>query len=106
MFNPGELTHLLVLQIKSITSDAELNSVIVWNDWRTIWCKPIPKSGREFFKLQTNNSEITEAFKVRYIAGVSPHQRLKFRGKYLEIIDVINEGERNIELSLTCKGVI
>ena len=104
--NPGELTHQIILQIKSITQDAELNSIITWLDWRTVWASPLPKTGREYYRLATNNSEITEAFKIRYIAGVNPHQRLKFRGKYLEIIDVINEGERNIELSLTCKGII
>ena len=102
----GELTHQITLQIKSIFQDNELNSVETWQDWRTIWCKPMPKSGREFFKLQTMNSEITEAFKIRYLAGVNPHQRVKFRGKYFEIIEVINEGERNIWLILTCKGAI
>ena len=103
----GELTHQVTLQIKSITSDAELNSVIAWNDWRTVWATPMPKTGREFYRLSTNNSEITEAFRIRYIAGVNSHQRIKFMNKYLEIIgDPINEGERNISLVLTCKGAI
>jgi len=106
MINPGELTHQIVLQIKSIFQDNELNVIEVWNDWRKIWCKPIPKTGREFFKIQTVNSEITEAFKIRYIAGVNPHQRVRFRGNLLEIIEVINEGERNNTLLLTCKGAI
>lgn len=106
MINPGELTHQIVLQIKSIFQDNELNVVVVWNDWRTVWCTPLPKTGREFYRLNTNNSEITEAFKIRYIAGVNPHQRVKFRGDLFEIIEVINEGEKNETLLLTCKAVI
>ena len=104
--NPGELTHQIVLQIKSITQDAELNPIETWQDWRTVWASPMPKTGREFYKLATVNSEITEAFKIRYIAGVNPHQRIKFRNKYLEIIDVINTEEKNKEIILTCKGVV
>ena len=104
--NPGELTHQIIIQIKSITQDAELNSIITWLDWRTAWASPLPKTGREFYRLATNNSEITEAFKIRYIAGVNPHQRIKFRGKYFEIIEVINTGELNIELLLTCKTIV
>ena len=105
--NPGELTHQIIIQIKSITQDAELNSIITWLDWRTVWASPLPKTGREYYKLATVNSEITEAFKIRYIAGVNSHQRIKFMNKYLEIIgDPINEGERNISLVLTCKGAI
>ena len=104
--NPWSLTHQIILQIKSITQDSELNPIETWQDWRTVWCEPIPKTGREFFKLQTMNAEITEAFKIRYIAGINPHQRVKFRGKYFEIIEVINTGERNEEIVLTCKGAI
>ena len=104
--NSGKLTHLIVLQKKSLTQDAELNSIITWLDWRTIWASPFPKTGREYYKLATVNSEITEAFKIRYIAGVNTHQRVKFGVKYLEIIEAINEEERNISLVLTCKGAI
>jgi len=104
--NIGELTHQITLQIKTITQDAELNPIETWNDWRTVWASPMPKTGREFYKLATVNSEITEVFKIRYIGGVNPHQRVKFRCKYFEIIEVINEGEKNETLTLTCKGVI
>ncbi len=103
----GELTHQITLQIKSITQDAELNPIPDWADWRTVWAAPMPKTGREFFRLQTNNAEITEVFKIRYIAGVTAHQRIKFKGRYFEIIgDPINEGERNEALLLTCKAVV
>lgn len=105
--DPGELTHQITIQIKSITQDAELNAVETWHDWRKVWAKPIPKTSREFYRLSTNNSEITEVFEIRYIAGITAHQRIKFRNRYLEIIgDPINEGERNVELLLTCKGAI
>ena len=104
--NPGELTHQIIIQIKSITQDAELNSVEVWQDWRTVWASPMPKTGREYYRLSTNNSEITEAFKIRYIGGVNPHLRVKFRGKYFEIIEVINESERNETLIIAAKAVI
>ena len=106
MINPGELTHQIIIQIKSITQDAELNSIITWLDWRTIWASPLPKTGREYYKLATVNSEITEAFKTRYIGFISPHLRIKFRNKYFEIIEVINTDESNTELLLTAKAVV
>ena len=106
MINPGELTHQIILQIKSITQDAELNSIITWLDWRTVWASPLPKTGREYYRLATNNSEITEAFKIRYIGFMSPHLRIKFRNKYFEIIEVINTDESNTELLLTAKAVV
>ena len=104
--NPGELTHRITIQNKTITQDAELNSIETWADWRTVWAKPLAKTSREFYRLSTNNSEITEVFKILYNPNVTAHQRIKFRGRYLEIIgDPINEGEKDNGLLLTCKGV-
>jgi SPP1 family predicted phage head-tail adaptor len=104
--NPGILVHQIIIQIKSISQDAELNAVETWMDWRTLWAQAMPKLGKEYYKLQTINNDITEVFKTRYIAGINPRQRIKFMCKYYEIIDVINTDERNKELLITCKAVV
>lgn len=106
MINAGDLTHQISLYKKSIAQDAELSSTETWALWRTIWAQPMPKTSKEYYKLSTMNSEITEVFKTRYIAGITAHQRIKFKGKYLEIIDTINVDEKNTELIITCKGAI
>ena len=102
----GELTHRIIIQAKDITQDAELNPIETWIDWRTLWTSPMPKTGREYYKLATVNSEIEEAFKIRYIAGVNTHQRVKFRDKCFEILGVINTAEKNEEIILTCKAAV
>lgn len=105
--NPSVLTKQLTLQIKTITQDAELNPIETWNDWRTVWTAPMPKTSKEYFKLQTMNNEITEVFKVRYNANINSYMRVKFRNKYFDIIgSPINPEERNEELWITCKGVV
>jgi len=106
MINAGELTHQITLQKKSITQDSELNPIETWINWRTLWAQPMPKTGKEYYKLATVNSDITEAFKIRYIGGVSPHLRLLFRCKYFEILDVINTDEKNQEIIITAKVAV
>lgn len=106
MINPSKLSHKITIYKKSITQDAELNAVEDWLQWRTLWSSPMPKTGKEYYKLNVVNSEITEVFEVRYIKGITPHDRIKFKCKYLEIIDVINKEERNETLIITCKGVV
>lgn len=104
--NPGVLTHQIILYVKSITQDSELNTVETWTLWRTLWAQPVSKTGKEYYKLSTINSDITEVFRIRYIAGITSRHKIKFRGKYLEIIDVINVDEKNVEILITCKGMI
>lgn len=107
MINVGELTHKIVIQVKSISQDAELNSVETWMDWRTVWAKPMPRSSKEYYRLATINPEITEVFQIRYIAGVNAQQRIKFKCRYFEIVGFpINEGEQNESLLITCKGAV
>ena len=104
--NPGDKTHQLIIQVPTLTQNDEGVSTITWTDWQTVWAQPLKKEGREYFKLSNNNSEITEIFRIDYIGKVSPHHRIKFKCQYYEIISVINEGERNVELLLTCKAVV
>lgn len=106
--NPGKLKHRLTIQNKTTDQDAELNTVEIWHDWKTVWTAPILPTSREFYsyRLATVNIEVTEGFKVRYIQGVTAHQRVLFKGKTLEIIgDPINIDEANKELILSCKEV-
>ena len=101
------LTQRITIQEKTITQDAELNSIESWIDWKTIWAAPLDETSREFYRLATNNSEVTKAFKIRYFDGVTAHQRISSKGRYFEIIgEPINISERNIELILTCKGIV
>ena len=107
MIKAGELNQRITIQRAIITQDSELNPVETWEDWLTVWAEAIPRDSREFFRLQTMNSEMTEAFKTYYVKSVTSHMRVKFKRKYLSIIgEPINTGERNEELILTCKGAI
>ena len=101
----GKLTKWITLQGQATTQDAELNPVTTWTDWRTVKAEPLTKTSREFFRLATNNAEITHVFRIRYIGGVTAYKRVKFGRKLLEIIgEPDNEGERNVSLLITCKG--
>jgi SPP1 family predicted phage head-tail adaptor len=105
-FDAGKLTIQITIQSKTIAQDAEGNASAAWSDLKTVWAEPLGKTSREFYRLATNNSEITQIFRVRYAAGITPHMRVKFGGTYLGIIGAENEGERNISLLLICKGEI
>lgn len=106
MIRAGELRHTIVIQNKTITQDDELNPIETWGTFLTVRAAPMPKEGREFYRMSAMNSEITEVFRVRYSSTITAHMRVKFRSKYFDIIGVINPDERDIELLLTCKAVV
>lgn len=100
------LDQRITIQRAIITQDSELNPIETWEDWLTVWAEAIPKDSREYFRLQTMNSETTEAFKIYYVGSITSHMRVKFKNRYFPLIgEPINTGERNEELILTCKAV-
>ena len=101
----GRLTERIKLQTKTLNKDAELNTVPSWQDWGSVWAEALPKSGREYFKLQTSNSEITEVFAIRFNSGVTPHMRVVYKAQEYNIISVI-VAKRDVEMWLTCKAVV
>ena len=101
----GRLTEQIALQVKTLGKDEELSTTETWSNWRTVWAECIPKTGREYFKLQTTNSEVTDVFAVRHNSSITPHMRVKYKGRDYDIIDVMPV-KRNVELWLTCKAVV
>jgi SPP1 family predicted phage head-tail adaptor len=90
-----------------VTQDAELNNAETWADWKTVWAEPLDQTSREFYRLATANAEITRVWRIRYLTGVTPYQRIKYGSEYLEIVGKpINEGERNESLLVSCKAVM
>lgn len=105
MINPGLLRHKILIQQLSISQDSELNITENWIDIKTLWSNPMSKGGREFYRLQNMNSEITEVFQIRF-CKIDVRNRIYFKCKQFEIIDIINVNERNMEILITCKAII
>jgi len=100
------MKNKITIQSKTITQDEELNPVETWANFATTWVEVLSQNSREYFRLATLNSEIEEAFKMRYIDGITPHMRALFKDKTFELIGVENVEERNRELLLTCKAIV
>lgn len=107
MIRTGNLTKKITIQSKTVTQDAELNAIETWADWKAVWAEPLDQTSREFYRLSKVNTEITRVFRIRYIAGVTPRQRVKYGAEVLEIIgQPENEGERKVSLLISCKGLV
>lgn len=107
MIRTGNLTKKITIQNKTVTQDNELNAIETWSDWKSVWAEPMGQTSREVYRLSTQNAEITRVFRIRYLAGVTAYQRIKFDGEYYQIIGKPeNEGERKVSLLIACKGIV
>jgi len=104
----GNMNCRITIQHKTKVQDSELNWTETWVDWKTVWAEPLDETSREVYRLNSENPEVTRAFRIYYMAGVTPYQRIRFKvTRFYEIIGwPTNESERNATLLISCKGVV
>jgi SPP1 family predicted phage head-tail adaptor len=102
----GERRHFVVI-LEPISALGE------WNNPQPGWrvfaqARAALKShtGREFWQAQQRQSEISELFNIRYLAGVTPKMRLVYGGVTYDILDVEDIEGRHVEMNLACRAVV
>lgn len=102
----GDRRHSVVLLMP-------VAAVGAWNNpepgWRVFaWTRAALKShtGREYYQAQQRQSEISELFNIRYLAGVTPKMRLVCGGVTYDILDVEDIEGRHAEMNLACRAVV
>jgi len=99
----GTLRHKVEIQALTVTEDAIGNQVEEWTKVADVWAAVEPLQGDEKLAAAYIQAETTHKVTIRYLAGITPANRLLFDGRTLEIESVRNLEERNRELVLMCK---
>lgn len=102
----SELREVVNIETMTTTADAYGNESDVpatITDGTNVPAKVEPLRGSEFIAAQQVQSEVTHIVKIRHRSGVLPSMRLLYRSRYLQILAVIDMGERQRMLELHCK---
>ncbi len=99
----GTLRHKVEIQALTVTEDAIGNQVEEWTKVADVWAAVEPLQGDEKLAAAYIQADTTHRVTIRYLAGITPADRLLFDGRILEIESVRNLEERNRELVLMCK---
>ncbi len=69
---------------------------------KTVWASVEPTRGREYQEAQRIRPELTYKITTRYHKEVTPDMFIKFKGRYFNIVSIINVKERNEMLEIIC----
>lgn len=98
----GKLRHQVEIQEFTIIEDEIGVGTQEWITTSTVWASVEPLKGREYWAAAMVQAETTVKVTIRYLPGITPDHRLKFRGRIYDIQSIINTEERNQELELMC----
>lgn len=69
---------------------------------KTVWASVEPTRGREYQEAQRIRPELTYKITTRYHKEVAPDMFIKFKGRYFNIVSIINVKEKNEMLEIIC----
>jgi len=99
--NFSKLRHRVTFQKPATTKRNSMGeNVPVYTDFATVWAAVEPLRGREYHEAQKIRAETTYRVTTRFLAGVTPDMKIVHRGRMLDIVSILNIGERNVELQI------
>ena len=109
----GRLRHQLLLQAKAEASPSQDEygaPQFSWVTQATVWAGIEPLSGKEWLAQGQQVSESVVRIVIRYYPGVTPAWRAVHMSDdspqvptYYNIVDVLNENERDRMMTLMCR---
>jgi SPP1 family predicted phage head-tail adaptor len=107
MIRAGELTRRINLEAPAKVPDGMGGFLVTWATMVTslpaaIW----PVSAKETIAGGRESTGISHRIRIRYRDGVRPSWRIVHKGKYFNIISIINPGTEYEALDIMAKEII
>ena len=102
----GSLRSRIIIQSWEENPGDTGEPIATWSDFTTVWGSVIPFGGSEKFDNHQLAGEMIYKIRVRYsakMAQVTEKYRAVFKTRIFDIISILNNGERNKEITLICK---
>lgn len=80
-----------------------------WSEYCKLWCSCVSKGGREFWKVQQVNADVSHVWKAMWsktAANITPFMRLIFEGNTYEILSVQDINMDHYEIEIQTKRAV
>ena len=102
----GDLDRRIEVLEKRVRKDAYGGEEIEWIPVGRVWAKIEPGSGTEYLKAQQVQAENPTKITVRFYAGLTVMEKIRYGDKLYEIIGIADEGTSHRWTVITAKELI
>ena len=90
--NPGKLNRRVVIQARTTTKDDSGSVVSTWAAHATVWAEVVVQRGREAIIADSDRSQDSRQFRIRYRSITSTGYRLLYQLRFYDITGITEEG--------------
>ena len=95
MIDAGKLRDRITVQIASGTTNALGETVLAWSNSTSVWASVDGVTAREALTAGQQEVSITHKVRLRYLPGLTQQMRFAWRGRTLEIVILLEHGNRS-----------
>ena len=95
MIDPGKLRERVTVQIASGTTNALGETVLAWGDSSAVWASVEGVSAREALISGQQETTVSHRVRLRYLPGLTQNMRFSWRSRTLDIISLLEHGNRS-----------
>jgi SPP1 family predicted phage head-tail adaptor len=95
MIDPGKLRERVTVQIASGTTNALGETVLAWGDSSAVWASVEGVSAREALTAGQQETTVSHRVRLRYLPGLTQNMRFSWRSRTLEIVSLLEHGNRS-----------
>ena len=105
MIDAGKLRDRITVQIASGTTNALGETVLTWSNSTSVWASVDGVSAREALTAGQQEVSITHKVRLRYLPGLTQQMRFAWRGRTLEIVSLLEHGNRSEHEAICTENV-
>ncbi len=105
MIDAGKLRERVTVQIASGTTNTLGETVLTWNNSTAVWASVEGVTARESLGLGQQEISVTHRVKMRYLPGLTQNMRFTWRNRTLEIVSLLERGNRS-EHEIICQETV
>jgi SPP1 family predicted phage head-tail adaptor len=105
MIDAGKLRDRITVQIASGTTNALGETVLAWSNSTSVWASVDGVSAREALTAGQQEVSITHKVRLRFLPGLTQQMRFAWRGRTLEIVSLLEHGNRSEHEAICTENV-
>ena len=95
MIDAGKLRERVTVQVASGTTNALGETVLAWSDSSAVWASVEGVSARESLTAGQQETTISHRVRLRFLPGLTGKMRFAWRGRTLDIVSLLEHGNRS-----------
>lgn len=92
----GVLRERITVQAPKEIGNSIGETTLEWQDAGDVWASVDGLSSRELLQAMQANVVASHKIRIRFMPGVTPHHRILWRGRTLEIASVVEKENRTM----------